>query len=142
MLFTVAIRLYSVLRMNGSTWCRFTLTFIHGESFRKYQWPTGRAVQTCLSSGSLTDYSFEKHLQPLHFPSFSGPSFPYQGEVHPADLDTQLILKGSQGRVGVVGPITPGRASQAILAPKTKRHLMRYGNQLVYGAFGIFQFIG
>lgn len=77
MLFTVAIRLDSVLRIIGSTWCRVTLTFIHGESFRKYQWPTGRAVQTCLSSGSLTDFPFEKHLQALHvnFPSFSGPKF-------------------------------------------------------------------
>ena len=84
------------------------------------------------------------------FHHFRVPSFPYyRGEVHPADrLDTQLILKGSQGRVSVAGPITPGRASQAILvqqfknqAPKTKRHLMLwYGNQCT-GAFGIFQFV-
>ena len=66
----------------------------------------------------------QDHLECTHRPTYINPTQTYATHIHLESkqpnwrLHSQLILECSQRRCGVVGPVSPGTAGQAILLKK------------------------
>ena len=69
-------------------------------------------------------WKLQDHLECTHRPTYINPTQTYATHIHLESkqpnwrLHSQLILECSQRRCGVVGPVSPGTAGQAILLKK------------------------